>query len=79
MRFLVEKAPGDNVYRWKVGSLDEVKKVFDAVAADLLTVTYNKSLDFGKKPNPVGKDENHWGYLYQIVKSAYYECMAEKV
>jgi len=77
MRYLVEKKEGDDVYSWKAGSFDKVKKVFDSAAAEMLTATYNLSVKYGRKPNPVGKDENHWGYLYQIVKSAYLECMAK--
>ena len=77
MRYLVEKKTGTNVYSWKLGSFEDVKKFFDTVAADLLTATYNVSLNYGRKPNPVGKDENHWGYLYQIVKAAYLEQVAK--
>ncbi len=77
MRYLVEKKQGENVYSWKVSSFDEVKDIFDAAASELLTATYNVSLRYGRKPNPVGKDENHWGYLYQIVKSAYLEYAAK--
>jgi hypothetical protein len=77
MRYLIEKKEGAKVYSWKLESFDEVKKVFDSVATDLLTATYNVCLANGRKPNPVGKDENHWGYLYQIVKSAYLEHIAK--
>jgi hypothetical protein len=76
MRYLVEKKEGDNVYSWKTESFDGVKKVFDSAATEMLNATYNLSIKYGRKPNPVGKDENHWGYLYQIVKSAYLEYMA---
>ena len=67
MRYLVERKPGDNVYSWKLDSFDKVKKHFDKVAPELTRITYNMSLTYGRKPNSIGKDENHWGNLYKEV------------
>jgi hypothetical protein len=73
LRFLVEKKSGDKYYSWKVGSLQNVKSFFDKVAADLVETTYKTSLIYGRKPNPVGKDDNHWDNLYKTVALAYLE------
>jgi hypothetical protein len=73
LRYLVERKKNATEYSWKLKNFDQVKKFFDSVGAELLTATYNTSLTHGRKPNPIGKDENHWGYLYQIVKVKYME------
>lgn len=67
MRFLVEQKPGQDVYSWKLKSFREVKSFFDEVAPELVSTTYNTSLIYGRKPNPIGKDENHWDNLYKTV------------
>ena len=67
MRFLVEQKPGEKVYSWKLKSLDEVKSFFDEIAPELVNTTYNTSLIYGRKPNPIGKDENHWDNMYKTV------------
>lgn len=67
MRYLVERKPGENEYSWKLKSFDEVKKHFDKVAPQLMMATYNTSLTYGRKPNSIGKDDNHWGNLYKEV------------
>ena len=67
LRFLVEKKPGEDVYSWKLGSIKEVKNFFDEIAPELIATTYNTSQTYGLKPNPIGKDENHWGNLYKTV------------
>lgn len=69
MRYLVKKK-GDE-YAWKFKSFDDVKKMFDAKAKELLEATYRKTEEFGKKPNPVGKNESHWDYLYEKIVTAY--------
>ena len=71
MRFLVEQKDGDDVYSWKLKSFDDVKTFFDEVASDLVATTYNTSLNFGRKPNPIGKDENHWDNTYKTVALHY--------
>ena len=67
MRYLVEQKPGDDVYSWKLDSFDEVKRFFDNIAPDLVATTYNTSETYGRKPNPIGKDDNHWDNLYKTV------------
>ncbi len=67
MRFLVEQKAGEDVYSWKLKSFDEVKSFFDEVAPQLITTTYNTSVQYGRKPNSVGKDDNHWDNLYKTV------------
>ena len=68
MRFLVEQKPGEKVYSWKLKSFDEVKSFFDEIAPELVNTTYNTSLIYGRKPNPIGKDENHWDNMYKTVR-----------
>jgi len=71
MRFLVEQKPGEVHYSWKLNSFDKVKSFFDEVAPDLVATTYNTSLTYGRKPNPIGKDENHWDNTYKTVALHY--------
>jgi len=72
MRFLVEQKDGEDVYSWKLKSFNDVKTFFDEVASDLVATTYNTSLTYGRKPNPIGKDENHWDNTYKTVALHYY-------
>jgi hypothetical protein len=78
MRFLVEQKPGENVYSWKLKSFDEVKSFFDEVAPDLVATTYKTSLTYGRKPNPIGKDENHWDNMYKTVAIHFYTKYSSK-
>ena len=71
MRFLVEQKPGEKSYSWKLKSFDEVKSFLDEVAPELVNTTYNTSLIYGRKPNPIGKDENHWDNMYKTVALNY--------
>ncbi|MSQ22082.1 MAG: hypothetical protein EXR53_02070 [Dehalococcoidia bacterium] len=71
LRFLVEQKPGEDVFSWKLGSLDAVKAFFDEVAPELVATTYKTSLTYGRKPNPVGKDDNHWDNMYKTVALHY--------
>lgn len=67
LRYLVEQKPGEDVYSWKLKSFEEVKSFFDEIAPELVATTYKTSLIYGRKPNPIGKDENHWDNLYKTV------------
>ncbi len=67
MRFLIEKKKGDNHYSWRLDSFEKVKRFFDEIAPGLITTTYNTSLTYGRKPNSIGKDDNHWDNLYKTV------------
>ena len=71
MRFLVEQKPGENHYSWKLDSFEEVKAFFDEVAPELVDATYKTSVIYGRKPNPIGKDDNHWDNLYKTVALHY--------
>ena len=71
IRFLIEQKQEENVYSWKLKSLDEVKSFFDEIAPDLVATTYKTSLIYGRKPNPIGKDENHWDNMYKTVALHY--------
>lgn len=71
MRFLVQKKPGEDVYSWKLESFEKVKSFFDKIAANMIATTYNTSVNYGRKPNAIGKDDNHWDNLYKTVALAY--------
>lgn len=71
MRFLVEQKPGQDVYSWKLISFKKVREFFDEIAPELIATTYNTSVTYGLKPNPIGKDENHWDNLYKTVALHY--------
>jgi hypothetical protein len=68
MRVLVEQKVGDDYFSWTVDSFKEVTKIYDQLAAQLVTTTYNTGLNYGRRPNAVGKDENLWSALYNIVE-----------
>jgi len=71
MRFLVEQKSGEKHYSWKLESFDAVKHFFDEVAPELVATTYKTSQIYGRKPNPVGKDDNHWDNMYKTVALHY--------
>lgn len=71
MRCLIEQKAGKKVYSWKLKSFDEVKSFFDEIAPELVNITYNTSLIYGRKPNPIGKAENHWDNLYKTVENVF--------
>ena len=77
LRFLVEQKSGESNYSWRLGSFEEVKQFFNQVAPDLVLTTYNTSLDFNYKPNAVGKSDNHWQSLFQLVALHYYSRNSE--
>ncbi|MGE5692235.1 MAG: AIPR family protein, partial [Candidatus Zixiibacteriota bacterium] len=72
-RYLVEKNPGTESYSWKVGSFENVKKLFDKVGAQMIYATKNTSDSRGRNPNAIGKDDSHWDNLYKTVALAYLE------
>lgn len=78
MRFLVEQKPGEKFYSWKLKSFNKVLSFFDEVAPDLVTTTYNISLTYARKPNPVGKDDNHWDNMYKTVALHFYSKYSAK-
>jgi len=41
--------------------------LYNKVAAELVSITYETSLKFGRKPNAIGKDENHWNLIFKTV------------
>jgi hypothetical protein len=66
MRFLVEQKETGN-FGWKLDSFDKVLRFYDSVGGDLMNITKNTSGDEGRNPNAIGKNDNHWAYLYQTV------------
>lgn len=72
-RYLVEQKPGSDSFSWKVGSLENVKKLFDKIGADIINSTKSTSDSRGRNPNAIGKDDTHWGNLYKTVALAYLE------
>ncbi len=78
LRFLVEQKSGEQVYSWKLASFEDVKAFFDEVAPELVKTTYQTSLIYGRKPNPVGKDDNHWDNMYKTVALHYLSKYASR-
>lgn len=68
MRVLIEQKPGNDFFSWTVGTIEDVFQVYDQLAAQLVATTYNTSLTWGRRPNAVGKDDNLWSALYNIVE-----------
>lgn len=71
MRFLVKSNPTKNEYCWRFNSFDKVKKFYEDIAGDLIETTYRTSLIYGRKPDPIAKDQNHWENLYNKVALLY--------
>ncbi|MBU1864699.1 MAG: AIPR family protein [Candidatus Omnitrophica bacterium] len=71
LRFLIKISDDGSSYSWKVSNFREVLHFFDSVAANLVETTYKTSLTYGRKPNAVGKDDNHWDNLYKTVALHY--------
>lgn len=78
LRYLLERRLGAKHYSWKLGSLHDVKIFFDKIGADLINITQNTSLNKGRNPNAIGKDDNHWAFLYQTVALAYLQQNKEE-
>lgn len=77
LRYLVEQKPDEDVYSWKLENFKEVLTFFDEIAPELVSITYETSKTYGLKPNPIGKDDNHWGNLYKTVNVHYLENYAK--
>jgi hypothetical protein len=71
MRFLVEQKKDEDYCSWKLPSFKKVLEFFDCVGGDLINITKNTSEGEGRNPNAIGKNDNHWAYLYQTVAFAY--------
>ena len=70
LRFLVKKNK-EGAFVWKLGSLDKVKEFFHEIAPSLIETTYKTTVNYGNKPNAVGKDDNHWDNLFKTVALHY--------
>jgi hypothetical protein len=68
MRVLIEQKPGEDFFSWTVGTIEDVFQVYNQLAAQIVATTYNTSLTWGRRPNAVGKDDNLWSALYNIVE-----------
>lgn len=69
-RFLVQEDLKTKQFSWKVKTLENVKKIFDQVGADVINRTKNTSDSSDKNPNAIGKDDTHWDNLYKTVALA---------
>jgi hypothetical protein len=73
MRYLAEVKPGAKCYSWKLKNFKEVLRFYDEIAHELLETSYNTSVSRDRNPNAIGKDDNHWSYLFKSVKVKYLE------
>lgn len=78
LRYLIEKKSGDDFYSWKLKSFKDVLQFFGNVGGDLINITKNTSDSKGRNPNAIGKDDNHWAFLYQTVGFAYLQKYGNK-
>lgn len=76
-RFLVKENPKDATFMWKLKRFEEVKKVFDKTVVDMIKSTKYVSDKYGRNPNAIGKDGQHWDNLFKTVKIAYLEEISE--
>ena len=64
-RHLVEKRDGK--IGWRVGGFDKVKEFCDKNLGNMVKFTKTSSGLRDRNMNAIGKDDIHWGYLYQMV------------
>lgn len=65
-RRLVEEDPETKTFRWR-GGFEAVLAFWRQIAQELLTLTYNTSIEVGRSPDAVGKSRGHWALVYSQV------------
>jgi hypothetical protein len=65
-RWMVVLDPETNLSKWR-GSFEDVLKIWDNMAVELLEATHQTSDELGRNPNAIGKSSNHWKSLYQAI------------
>ena len=65
-RWMVDDDQGKGGVRWR-GGFDNVKRVWERSAAELMKATQNTNEDVGRKANAIGRSRNHWANLHNIV------------
>lgn len=65
-RHLVEKKP-DGELGWKLGHFREVEEFCGAILGEMMEFTQKSSVARDRNMDAIGKDDLHWGYLYQMV------------
>lgn len=78
MRFLVEQKPSSTEFSWKLDSFNDVLKFYDKVGGELIKISKITSDGKGRNPNAIGKDDNHWAYLYQTVAFEFMRSISDK-
>lgn len=61
-RYLVEKRNGK--IGWKPGDFRKVKEFCDVILGEMVEITKKNSVERGRNMDAIGKDDLHWGFLY---------------
>lgn len=70
-RWMAELKP-DGTIGWR-DSFDQVRRLWEVSAQELMIATRDTSDELGRKPNAIGKSMNHWRTLHGIVARSYYQ------
>jgi hypothetical protein len=65
-RRLVEEDPQTKTFQWR-GGFNAVLAFWREMAQELLTHTYNTSVEVGRSPDALGKSRGHWALIYSQV------------
>ena len=65
-RCLIELDPETGYYRWKI-PFSKVKEIWNELGGILMERTQATSEELGRKPDAIGKSQNHWGVLFNLV------------
>jgi hypothetical protein len=77
-RCVVEEDPDTGYYRWKI-PFSEVKAMWNELGGVLMEKTQASSEELGRKPDAIGKSQNHWGVLYSTVTAHFLRNEMEKI
>jgi hypothetical protein len=77
-RCVIEEDPETGYYRWKI-PFAEVKAMWNDLGGVLMERTQASSEELGRKPDAIGKSQNHWGVLYSTVTARFLRNEMEKI
>lgn len=75
-RCMIKENAETGFYEWE-GGFDAVKKLWGEVGKTLMERTQNTSEELGRKPDAIGKSQNHWGVLFSIATTKHLQSQLE--
>lgn len=77
-RWMVIVDPSNNKFCWRDNDFNQVIKLWERTAKELMQATRETSEELGRKPTSIGKSANHWRTLHGLVMSRYYLLKHDK-